>query len=63
MSSQRATQAHYWIKSDITEDKTKWEVGWLDINGNWWIFGVTGWFPESAMLEIGPEITPPAEQV
>lgn len=53
---------HYWIKSNITEDRNAWEVGFLDAKGNWWIFGIQGWFPESELDEIGPEIISPAKE-
>lgn len=58
--SERSRERHYWIKSNITEDRDRWEVGWLDRLGHWWIFGIkSGWFPEEELDEIGPEIVPP----
>lgn len=57
--TERVRDKHYWVKSNITEDPDAWEVGYLDQNGNWWIFGIRGWFPESELDQIGPEIIPP----
>jgi hypothetical protein len=56
----REREQHYWVKSNITESEDVWEVGWLDVNGNWWVFGISGWFDESQLIEVGDMIERPS---